>query len=230
LNYTKPLSWWDARQYVDSYRSGNRTLPELARGLFYLFYYCGTLAFSDRWGRPARWLYNKVQAVTGGIPFPRMKGTIPRGELTPRCDLDLRPGELVRIKSYQEILATLDVGLSNRGLSFDAELVPFCGKVFRVSTCVERFVDEKTGKMRRMNTPAVILEGVTCKALYSGRRMFCSRSIHLWWREIWLERACIDALHGATPSSIQANACAIADIAALRAVSPFQGCDRRNQG
>ena len=79
LNYTKPLSWLDARQYVHSYRSGDRTLPQLARGFFYLFYYYGTLAFSDRWGRPARWLYNEVQAITGGIPFPRMKGAIPRG-------------------------------------------------------------------------------------------------------------------------------------------------------
>jgi hypothetical protein len=208
LNYTKPLGWWDARQYVDSYRSGDRTLPQMARGFFYLLYYYGTLAFSDRWGRPARWLYNRIQAVTGGVPFPRLKGKIPRGQPTPRRDLDLRPGDLVRIKSYEEILATLDVGLSNRGLTFDAELVPFCGKVFRVSTSVERFVDEKTGKMRRMNTPAVVLEGVTCKALYSGQRMFCTRSIHLWCREIWLERASIDACPRAP---IRAAACATAD-------------------
>jgi len=192
LKYTRPLRWWDVRQYVDAYRSGNRTLPELARGFFYLFYYYGTLAFSDKWGRPARWLYNRFQAMTGGTPFPRLKGRIPRGQATPRIELNLRPGDLVRVKSYDEILATLDVGLSNRGLTFDAELVPFCGKVFRVSACVERFVDEKTGKLRRLNTPAVILEGVTCKALYSGQRMFCPRAIHLWWREIWLERISVD--------------------------------------
>ncbi|MGZ5871396.1 MAG: hypothetical protein ACXWKP_04705 [Bradyrhizobium sp.] len=211
LNYTKPLSWWDARQYVDSYRSGNRTLPELARGFWYLFYYYGTLAFSDRWGRPARWLYNRIQAITGGVPFPRSKGAIPLGQRTPRRDLGLRPGDLVRVRPYEEILATMDVRLSNRGLSFDAELVPFCGKVFRVSTCVERFVDEKTGQMRRMNTPAVILEGVTCKALYSGQRIFCPRSIHLWWREIWLERAPTDACPRDAHPSIQAGACATAD-------------------
>ncbi len=223
LNYTKPLSWLDARQYVHSYRSGDRTLPQLARGFFYLFYYYGTLAFSDRWGRPARWLYNEFQAFTGGIPFPRVKGTIPRGELAPRRDLDLRPGEWVRVRSHKEILATLDARLSNRGLSFDAELVPFCGRVFRVSTCVERFVDEKTGQMRRMKTPAVILEGVSCKGLYSARRMFCPRSIHLWWREIWLERVSIDACPQANPSSIQASACAKADKAApLPAMSPSQ--------
>ena len=211
LHFTKPLRWWDARQYVDSYQSANETLPQLARGFFYLFYYYGTLAFSDRWGRPARWLYNRIQAITGGVPFPRLKGMIAVGQATPRRDLGLQPGDLVQVKSYPEILATLDVGLSNRGLSFDAELVPFCGKVFRVSTCVERFVDEKTGQMRRMNTPAVILEGVSCKALYCGQRMFCPRSIHLWWREIWLERAAIDACPQATPSSIQAGAYATAE-------------------
>jgi hypothetical protein len=210
LNYTKPLSWWDARQYVESFRAGDRTLSEIARGLFYLSYYYGTLAFSTRWGGAARWLYNRFQAVTGGVPFPRLKGRIPVGQPTPRRDLGLRPGDLVRVRSYEEILATLDGGLSNRGLRFDAELVPFCGKLFRVSTCVERFVDEKTGQMRRMNTPAVILEGVSCRALYSGRRIFCSRSIHLWWREIWLERASIDACPRAALSSHQAGACATA--------------------
>ncbi len=210
LNYTTPLKWWDARQYLEAYTSGNRTLPEICRGLFYLFYYYATLAFSDRWGRPARWLYNKFQAVTGGIPFPRLKGRIPVGQPAPRRDLGLQPGDLVRVKSYDEILATLDTRLSNRGLWFDAELVPFCGKVFRVSTCVERFVDEKSGKMRRMKTPAVMLDGVTCKALFSGQRMFCPRGINLWWREIWLERVSTDAYSGvALPT--QAGTCTTAD-------------------
>jgi hypothetical protein len=208
LNYTTPLRWWDARQYVDSYRSGNNTLSEIGRGFLYLFYYYGTLAFSDRWGGPARRLYNRIHAISGGTPFPRLKGTIPVGQPAPRRDLGLRPGDLVRMKSYEEILATLDVRLSNRGLSFDAEFVPFCGKVFRVSTCVERFVDEKTGRLKQLKTPAVILEGVSCKALFSAQRMFCPRSIHLWCREIWLERASIDAYPRAP---VQAGACATAD-------------------
>ena len=146
LRFTTPLKWWDPRQYVKSYTSGNTTLPELARGFSYLLYYYGTLAFSDRWGRPARWLYNRVQAIAGGVPFPRLKGMIPVGQPTPRLDLGLQPGDLVRVRSYEEILATLDTNLSNRGLRFDAEFVPFCGKVFRVSTSVERFVDENSGQ------------------------------------------------------------------------------------
>ena len=38
------------------------------------------------------------------------------------------------------------------------------------------------------NSAAVMLAGVTCKSRYCGQRMFCPRSIHSWWREIWLEK------------------------------------------
>jgi hypothetical protein len=210
LNYTAPLKWWDPRQYVEAYTSGNRTLPQVCRGVFYLFYYYATLAFSDRWGGPARWAYNRFQAVTGGIPFPRLKGKIPVGEPTPRRDLGLQPGDLVRVRSYDEILATLDTRLSNRGLSIDAELAPFCGKIFRVGTRIDRFIDEKNGKMRSMKTPAVTLEGVICKSLYSGQRMFCPRSIHLWCREIWLERVSTDAYSGSA-LPIPTGTCSTAD-------------------
>lgn len=188
LNYTAPLKWWDARQYLETYTSGNASLWEIVRGLGYLTYYYGTLAYHDKLGRPSRWLYDRVQALWGGIPFPRRKGKIPAGQLTPRHDLGLQTGDLVRVRSYEAILATLDTVGSNRGLAFDAELVPYCGKQYRVKTRVENFIDEKTGEMRTLKTPAVILEGVDCRSFYSGQRMFCPRRIHLWWREIWLER------------------------------------------
>ena len=116
------------------------------------------------------------------------EGLVRGGEPTPSCDLNLRPGDWVRIKSYEEILATLDKAGSNRGLAFDAELLPYCGKVYRVKTRVEKFINERTGKMQRLGTPAVILEGVYCRSLYAPRRLFCPRSIYSWWREIWLEK------------------------------------------
>jgi hypothetical protein len=188
LNYTAPLKWWDARQYLETYTSGNVSLSKILRGLLFLAYYYGTLAYHERLGRPSRWLYDRLQALWGGIPFPRRKGRIPLGHFTPRRDLGLQPGDMVRVRSYEEILSTLDASGSNRGLSFDAELVPYCGKTYWVKRRVENFIDEKTGKMRTLKTPAVILEGVDCRSLYSGQRMFCPRSIHLWWREVWLEK------------------------------------------
>jgi hypothetical protein len=188
LHFTEPLKWWDARQYIETYRSGNESLGQMLRGFAYLVYSYATLSNWRRLGRPGRWLYDRLQMVWGGNPFPRREGHIPVGALTPRCDLCLKPGDLVRVKPLNEILATLDAAGSNRGLNFDAELVPYCGKTYRVKTRVEKFVDERTGKMRHLRTPAVMLEGAYCKSRYCGQRLFCPRSIHSWWREIWLER------------------------------------------
>jgi len=193
LEYTTPLPWWDVRQYVEDYTSGNASLGRIFSGFVYVGYYFGSLAYRGRLGRPGRWLYDRFQATRGGLPFPRRWGNIPLGHPTPKCDLNLQPGELVRVRPYEEILASLDTAGQNRGMGFDAELVPFCGGTYRVKARVNTFIDERTGKMREMKTPAVLLEGVCCQSRYSHNRMFCPRSIYSWWREIWLERVSEDA-------------------------------------
>ena len=189
LEYTTPLKWWDARQYVTAYSSGNRSLFDIFRGLTYLVYCYGTFAHHHRFGAVQRWLYDRARWLWGGVPFPRRCGLLPKGQKAPRIDLNLRPGEFVRVKSYQDILNTLDQDYANRGMKFDAELIPYCGKTFRVRTQVRKFIDESTGKMKTLKTPAVILDGVVCKSKYTGQRMFCPREIYSWWREVWLERA-----------------------------------------
>jgi hypothetical protein len=110
------------------------------------------------------------------------------GQPTPTATLNLRPGELVRVKPHAEILRTLTVDGKNRGMSWDAELVPFCGQTYRVLKRVTNILDEKTGKMLDMKTASIILDGVFCQSRYSGCRMFCPRSIYSYWREIWLGR------------------------------------------
>ena len=106
----------------------------------------------------------------------------------PTGTLDLKVGELVRVKSHAEILATINTHNLHRGLLFDVEMVPYCGHVYRVRARVERFIDEKTGRMKSLKSPAVILEGVSCTSRFSKCRMFCPRGLHSWWREEWLER------------------------------------------
>jgi hypothetical protein len=188
FDYTKPLPWWDARQYLEDYTSGNALLWQIVRGSIYVCYYYGTLAFSRKYGGPARWVYDRFQSLWGGLPFPRHRGKLPGGRPSPVATLNLKPGELVRVKSYEEILLTIDKDNKNRGMKFDGEMMPFCGRTYRVRSRVEKFIDEKTGYLKRMKTPAVILEGVYCCARYSDDRMYCPRSIFSWWREIWLER------------------------------------------
>jgi hypothetical protein len=186
--FSTPLKWWDARQYVEDYRSGNTSLFTMLRTLVYVTFYYGSLAHRYRLGRPARWLYGNFMKLVGGSPMRRTRGKLPLDKPAPRSDLNLAPGDLVRVKSFEDILNTINVNNSNRGLSFDAEMVMFCGKTHRVRTSVERFIDEATGRMKTLKTPAVILEGGFCRGCYSEQRFFCPRGIFAWWREVWLEK------------------------------------------
>jgi hypothetical protein len=187
-NFTTPLAWWDVRQYIEDYTSGNISPRRLARGFFYQAYHHGTQAWRHRLGRPARWVYDLFQSAIGGTPFPRKPGSLPSGKPAPSDDLNLQTGELVRIKTHDEILATLTKGGTNRGLLFDKEMVPFCGTTVRVRARISIFVNERTGKLTTLKTPALILEGVWCQSRYSNKKMFCPRALYSWWREVWLER------------------------------------------
>jgi len=184
---TTELNWWDIRQYIEDYRSGNVTLWRILCGVCYFFYYAISKAGIGL-GRPMRWLYDRLYPVWRGAPFPRRRGTIQPGQPTPTETLDLQPGELVRIKPYKEILSTLNTQNRNRGLYFDAEEVPYCGGTYRVLKRVTKIIHEKTGKLLEMKTPCIVLDSVTCDSRYSECRLFCPRGIYSYWREIWLER------------------------------------------
>jgi hypothetical protein len=184
---TSSLAWWDVRQYLEDLNSGNVGIGRMARGFVYMAYHSLATAGIGL-GRFLRWLYDAFQRFSGGIPYPRRWGKIPAGTKTPNVHLDLQPGEWVRVKSYAEILESLDTHNKNRGLYFDAEMVPFCGRTFRVLKRVRRILDEKTGKMTEFKNPCIMLEGVVCESRYSECRLFCPRAIYSYWREAWLER------------------------------------------
>jgi hypothetical protein len=183
---TTSLEWWDIRQYVEDYTSGNVGLWRVVCGAAYFLFL--PLSRAPRGAGMMRRLYNKLYPLWRGSPFPREQGRIPEGEPTPAVSLDLQPGELVRIKPYQEILGTLNTRDRNRGLYFDAEEVPYCGGEYRVLKRLTRIIEERTGKMREMKTPSLILDSVICESRYSECRLFCPRSIYSYWREIWVER------------------------------------------
>jgi hypothetical protein len=117
-------------------------------------------------------------------PYPFIAGTLEKGR-TPSEELGLRPGDLVRIKPKKDIIKTLDHTNSNRGLSFDSEMVKYCGRTARVRGRVERLIDERTGQMIHIKRDCIILEGVVCTADY---HRLCTRSIYPYWREVWLEK------------------------------------------
>ena len=103
-------------------------------------------------------------------------------------ELGLAPGDWVRVRSKEEIAATLGPGGDHRGLWFDREMLEYCGKVFQVRRRVTRIVNEVTGKMIELKSDCIMLEGAVCSGRFSPSRWFCPRAIYPYWRECWLER------------------------------------------
>jgi len=158
---------WDPRFYVRDLTSGNVRVRDFVR--------YGAIAMVNAF--LLRWRGRRYPNLCGGATGP-----------TPTSTLGLCPGETVTIRPRAAILGTVNGQLKNRGLSFDVEMVPYCGRDVRVLGRIERIVDDKTGRLIDLPNPCLILDGVTCSGNHSSSRMFCPRSIYPYWREIWLER------------------------------------------
>jgi len=123
-----------------------------------------------------RLLPDKFQPKLAALHAPSRPST--RQEI-----LDLQPGELVVVKSEQEILQTLDSEGKYRGLSFLPAMKPYCGRQFTVYKRLERVFLEESKQFRRLKH-TVLLSGAVCHGVGLG----CDRSCLLYWREIWLRR------------------------------------------
>jgi hypothetical protein len=161
---TTPTPWNDPRNFLRELLDGNVRI-----GPFFSF--IAILAF------------NSVQRRCGGVRFP-FRATPPL-QMTPHAELNLQPGELVRIKGKHEIERTLNAQFKNRGLWFDKEMTRYCGGTYRVLARVNRQIDERTGKMMTFTNPCITLEGVTATGEYHE---FAPLDERIYWREIWLER------------------------------------------
>ena len=160
---SRPLPWWQLKQYLWDVKYNQISYRDFLRSLFIAVY--NKIAHHGRfrsWGM-----------ITGhGEPAP------------PVQPLNLKPGELVRVKSLAEIRRTLDSSGKNRSLLFAPAMKDFCGQVLRVKDRVENIVLEGTSRQRTLKE-TVLLEGATCDGLC--HRM-CPRQSFLFWRECWLER------------------------------------------
>lgn len=170
------LPFRELGQFVQDVQSGNAGVLFVLRAFF--------VGLFDRIQGVSRRVLPEKLWFRGGRRWRFLKGRVASGR-TPTQSLDLQPGERVRIKSRDEILATLDENLLNRGMGFDEEMSRFCGQTATVQARVDRCIDEKTGRMLRMKSPCIILEGNFCAGAYT---VSCPREFVPFWREIWLER------------------------------------------
>ena len=145
-------------------------------------FWCGNVRFYPFVKAVALALFNLVQKKIGGPTAPYREAGGLQTDVSP--PLNLRPRDIVRVKSKQEIEKTLKKS-RNRGLWFDGEMHRFCGGEFRVSQRVETIVDEASGRMLTMKYPCIVLDGVSATGEYIG---LCPQNELIYWREVWLER------------------------------------------
>jgi len=102
-----------------------------------------------------------------------------------RKPLCFRRGDLVVVRSEQEIRATLDAEGKLEGLPLMPEMVQFFGRAFRVCCRAERVFLDRYNYVARMER-AVFLEGVRCDGTSHGG---CHMGCLLFWKEAWLRPA-----------------------------------------
>lgn len=118
------------------------------------------------------------------LGLTKKAGTAVRSRPIEEEALDLQPGDLVEVKSKEEIEALLDSAAKTRGLYFMPEMWKFCGGQYRVLKRLEKYKVESTGRTVAMRN-TVLLEGVHCDGEYNDN---CAATCYHFWREAWLRR------------------------------------------
>jgi hypothetical protein len=123
-------------------------------------------------------LYNRFSTLLG-------RGSRPAAPASRAATTRVKAGELVRVRSEEEIRATLNHWRQLKGCTFMPEMAPYCGTTQRVFKVMGRFVDERDLQVKRCRG-IVLLEGLHCQ----GTAEFgpCDRSCLYFWREEWLEK------------------------------------------
>jgi hypothetical protein len=98
-----------------------------------------------------------------------------------------RTGDLVEVRSKEEILATLDQRGATDGMPFMPEMLQYCGGRFRVGAVAHKTCDtaRQTWKGRRLQT-TVHLAGLRCDGSAHGG---CQAECNLFWKDVWLKPA-----------------------------------------
>ncbi len=135
-----------------------------------------------------RWSRQRLWRAVGGEA--KLRGPHKR---TPKESLGLNAGDMVRVKSLDQIVGTLDNNGCNRGMGPSNEMMRCCGGVAEVRYRVDRIIDERTGKMQEMHDTVTLQnmrnnETLCDECLCGDQLGDCPRGELMYWREIWLER------------------------------------------
>jgi hypothetical protein len=134
----------------------------------------------------------------------------------------LRVGDLVEVRSEEEILATLDATGKLDALPFMPEMLAHCGKRFRVSGRAYKACDTIEWRQLRKMENAVHLEDLRCDGAAHGG---CQAGCLLYWKDAWLKR--VDEAEAGDVLEPAAPAAATREILFAQAEGPSPGDGER---
>lgn len=100
--------------------------------------------------------------------------------------LKLKKGDIVKVRSRQEIEQTLDENNQFEGCGFMESMWQYCGGSYKVLKRVEVVLDPWKNKLRKCRD-LVALDGLFCHGdpKISSE---CDRTCIFYWKEAWLEK------------------------------------------
>ncbi len=109
----------------------------------------------------------------------------------------LHEGDIVRVRSLEQIRETLDANGGCHGCAFLEPMARYCGQELRVAKCLQRFFDEKRWRMLKCRN-VVLLEGAFCDGSGHPDTLGCDRMCLFFWRIEWLESSAGRPFEGVT--------------------------------
>lgn len=162
LNYGKPLSFWDYKQYLYDIRTKNLSVSGI------LVMLCRTFFRRTGWD-----FLKKLKSLT-----------LLKNEKHLIGNSSIKKGDLVEIRSVKEIQMTLNKKNKLKGLLFSEVMWKFCGKKFRVLKQIEHMINEQTGVFVKLSD-TYLLNNNICDGLdFRG----CPRECYWFWKKDWLKK------------------------------------------
>ena len=167
MTATTPLPLWHPSRHLLELKAGTYSVREYAAYLFGGLYRKTVKRLVDAVARPS----DRPNAAGPASPASSPAS-------------DLKPGDLVEVRSEEEIRSTLDAEGRYKGLYFMPGMWALCGRRLRVVQRVDRMMSERTGDMRVLSG-TYILEGATCDGKAHGG---CQRGCYVFWKDVWLKK------------------------------------------
>jgi hypothetical protein len=112
----------------------------------------------------------------------------------------LRIGDLVQVRPWEEIRATLDAQGTLGGMPFMPEILPYCGQVFPVWRLVHKACSEG-GAMRELDQ-TVYIGGMRCDgSAHDG----CQKCCRFFWHDAWLRKVDAATAPGVNAAALVPN-------------------------